>query len=213
MKKYILLLLLMVAMTVPAFSQNANRSGFFIEAAAGVTTGDTPVMGYSVKNNVLSVKCAGGMAANFGFGYRLSTGRHWAYEFRVEGQTSLSKPDLALLGKVFPAGFRYTSSEIFGNSSIYAHINVGGAAGATDGNILDGSYTPELTPDMDMHYAKIFEQGSFGVAYQLGIGLNITTHLYAELMWDSQVMLNTYGKEGKGTIHWGMAGVRVGYRF
>lgn len=211
MKKILMTLLIILAAIPAAFAQNANRSGFFLELAGGGITGDSPAIGYSVANNTVNMECAGGAALNLGFGYRLATSRHWAYEFRAEGQTSAKKPDMSLVIKILPAGFRYTSSEIFGNSSIFAHLNVGGAIGA-----INASYTRTLgtaSPNMETQYAKMFDKGSFGVAYEAGVGINITTHLYAEALWDSQVMLSTYGKNGNGTLHWGMAGVRIGYRF
>lgn len=221
MKKLIITLLIVLAAIPAMFAQNANRSGFFMEVAYGGVTGDTPVMGYSVKNGTVYADCVHGSAVNLALGYRRATSRHWAYEFRIEGQTSTDKPDLGFVGKVLPVGFRYTSPEVFRNISLYGHFNIGGAIGAVNqsmaksfGEYYYSSNTTPIQQNTDTKYSSMFEDNdSFGAAYQIGIGVNLSNHLYVEALWDSQVMFATYGKDGESTLHWGMVGARLGFRF
>lgn len=222
MKKFLLMLLVLTAAIPGAMAQNANRSGFFLETAVGGITGSTPAIGYSAKDGKVSAYCLSGTAVNFALGFRRATARHWAYEFRMEGQTNTDDFERGLTAKLLPVGFRYTSPELFRNYSLFFHFNVGGAIGAVNVNPEDVlcdsdnsgyDYDQSLTNNSPRTDAKAFDNISYGAAYELGIGVNLSIHFYVEALWDSQVMLDTFGKEGKKALHWGMVGARIGYRF
>lgn len=222
MKKFLLMLLVLMAAIPGAMAQNANRSGFFLEAAVGGTTGSTPAIGYSAKDGKVTAYCLSGTAVNFALGFRRATARHWAYEFRLEGQTSTDDFERGLTAKLLPVGFRYTSPELFRNYSLFFHFNLGGAIGAANVSPEDvlvnsdnGGYDYNQTININSPRkdAKAFDNISYGAAYELGIGVNLSNHFYVEALWDSQVMIDTFGKEGQKALHWGMVGARIGYRF
>lgn len=214
-----------------ASAQNANRSGFFLEAGIGGMVGDTPRTSISVTNNVMSYKCISGTVGEFGLGMRLKIANHWAYEIKAEGQFPFQKPLQALVGRLLPIGFRYTSGELWRNHSLYAHINMGGAITVNNGIIGKGNLEHSSTDIIDM--IKDQHHGSFvlfpntpetdiigyvgnegyGVSYSAGIGVNLSNHLYIEGCWSGQSFFNSYGQNGKGTLTGGVVACVLGYRF
>lgn len=219
MNRLLVALLLLLGMAETLSAQNANRSGFFLEAGFGGTIGNTPRKGFFISNNRIMNLYNAGPAVDFGLGYRFRTATHWAYEVKAEGQTCLSNPVNALVGRFLPVGFRYTSVEFWRNFSLYGHFNLGGAIAVNNGKISayyrENIPTSVLTPDMD-DAATIngFKgENAFGGAYSLGIGVNITTHFYAEACFNGQWMFGCWGRNGHGAYHWGMAGAILGYRF
>lgn len=211
MKKLLILFVMLTASTALSLAQNANRSGFFLEAGAGATVGSTPRVSYTLTNNDFTFKCASGLSVDFGLGYRLRTSSHWAYEFKANAQSVTSYLKDSFVARALPVGFRYTSVEIWRNFSLYCHFNIGGALAAGRGKIDPWS---DLKPDA--HYVPVegFDDDlGFGAACSLGLGINLTTHFYMEYCWDSQAIFGAYGKDGKGTYHWGMSGLVIGYRF
>lgn len=217
-----------------ATAQNANRSGFFMELGIGGMVGDTPLSSISITDNVVYYKCLTGAAADFGLGGRFRFADHWAYEIKAEAQIPLDNPVNALVGRALPIGFRYISGELWRNYSIYAHINLGGAVSVNRGiigrgnidfnssdnkNIIDyikdhGWEDGVLTPDLPTSDLKGYVGlEGYGVAYSLGIGVNITTHLYLEGCLNAQSIIGGYGKDGKGMLNYGNASCVIGYRF
>lgn len=215
MKKFLLMLLVLTAAIPGAMAQNANRSGFFLETAVGGITGSTPAIGYSAKDGKVSAYCLSGTAVNFALGFRRATARHWAYEFRMEGQIDTETHGKELSARLLPIGFRYTSPELVRNNSLFFHFNVGGALVTPNASPEDAlpRYNGHINPNSPRKDAKALDDNSYGAAYELGIGVNLSNHFYVEALWDSQVMLDTFGKEGKKALHWGMVGARIGYRF
>lgn len=201
------------------FAQNANRSGFFLEAGVGGTVGSTPRSSFSTIDNVFTFKCRSGLMVDFGLGYRLRFSPHWAYEFKVNAQSNPSNIVNDFVGRALPVGFRYTSVEVWRNFSLYAHFNAGAAISATRGMIgntfgYNTYYDNLMTEGMKDFNIKGFKDSpGLGVSYSLGIGVNVTTHFYVEYCWDAQYMFACYGKNGKGNLHWGMSGIVLGYRF
>lgn len=214
MKKMLLLLALAFMTALATFAQNANRSGFFLEAGVGATVGSTMRSSFSITDDVFTFKCRTGMTVDFGLGYRLRFSPHWAYEFKANAQSNPDNIVNDFVGRALVAGFRYTSVEVWRNFSLYGHFNVGGAIAANRGMIDYGTIHGPLTNDMQNVKIKSFigDEG-FGAAYSLGIGVNVTTHFYVEYCWDAQYMFSCYGKNGKGNLHWGMSGIVLGYRF
>lgn len=200
-------------------AQNANRGGFFLELGIGGTVGDVPRIGYRLdQNNDLYLLHAGGAKFDFAFGARATLGNpHWSYEFRIEAEAGTSHTLQSLAGKVYPIAFRYTSSELFGNMSLYATFGLGGAISGSGKDISDPDDSVIWLPDSDNKDAvvsTIFDTDvTGGPAYTLGVGLNVTTHLYAGVCWDAQMMFGSYHGLKKENLHYGSFGVRVGYRF
>ncbi|MDE6480494.1 MAG: hypothetical protein K2L45_09505 [Muribaculaceae bacterium] len=211
MKRLYLLILIAVLTTGIAASQNANRSGFFLELGFGGLVGDTPRYSFSIAENVLSYRCLAGAAGDFGFGGRFRMGNHWAYELKAEVQLPLKNPINSMIGRVLPVGFRYTSVEIVRNYSLYAHLNIGGAITVNRG-IIDTECI--LLPNIGETKLGYFAGAEgYGVAYSIGVGANVTTHLYFESSFNGQAIFRSYGKNGLGTNNYGIVGLFVGYRF
>lgn len=66
-----------------AWSQNANRKGFFLEGSIGGTTGTTPRVAVSFDNNTLLAHQAGGAAVSFGLGERYPISNYAAFEWAI----------------------------------------------------------------------------------------------------------------------------------
>ncbi|MBD5358235.1 MAG: hypothetical protein HDR88_14795 [Bacteroides sp.] len=215
MKKFLIFILLWVTAIGSGMAQNANRSGFFLEAGIGGLVGDNVRTSISTTDNVMSYKCLSGMAGDFGLGYRLRFKRHWAYEVKAEGTIPFQDPIHALIGRFLPIGFRYTSGELWRNYSLYTHFNLGGAISVNGGKIGHDNLSNEtLYPNMSDNKIKGYRyKEGYGAAYSLGVGINITTHFYAEACWDGQVLFDCYGKNGRGTLNGGMVAFVIGYRF
>lgn len=212
MKKEILVLVMAILSIGIATAQNANHTGFFLEAGIGGLVGNTPRTNIiSVTDNVMYYKCLSGAAADFGLGRRTRMSNHWAYEFKVEATIPMSNTINTLVGRCL-FGFRYTSPEIWRNYSLYTHFDLGGAIVANRGIIMghDNIIYPN-TEELKIRY-KDYEEG-FGVAYSLGIGANITTHFYAEACLNAQAMFDVFGKNGLGMANYGVIAFLLGYRF
>ena len=224
MKKILLILLCVMGMTEIISAQSANRSGFFIEAGIGGIVGDTPLKSWGMKDNVVYGKCVAGPALDVGFGGRFRTGRHWAYQITAEMQMPFSQPIETMTIRAMPVGFRYVSTELWRNYSLYAHLDLGFALVSNRGKSVTGH------SDKDAEYNDGYQeygeyQGAFshpgwGVAYSAGIGVNLTTHLYLEGFFKGQMLFGAYGVKTvsdtyiKGhPLNGGFAGVLVGYRF
>lgn len=211
MKKLLILFVMLTASTALSLAQNANRSGFFLEAGAGATVGSTPRVSYTLTNNDFTFKCASGLSVDFGLGYRLRTSSHWAYEFKANAQSVTSYLKDSFVARALPVGFRYTSVEIWRNFSLYCHFNIGAALATNNGKI--DPYSDLDISGNDTPIEGFKDQLGCGPACSLGIGINLTTHFYMEYCWDSQAVFNTCGNDGKGMHHWGMSGLVIGYRF
>lgn len=216
MKKYVLLILVVVAILTSgiATAQNANRSGFFLEAGIGGLIGNTPRSSISIEDNIMYYKCISGAAMDFGFGGRFRIKSHWAYELKFEAQFPISSPYNNMIGRCLPVSFRYTSLEIYKNYSLYTHVSLGAAIVANSGIITWNIDNPTLYPNTPAIEFKGFLEGvGLGPAYSLGLGVNMTTHVYAEANWNGQTIFGAYGKNGNEVINYGSIGFVVGYRF
>ena len=205
MKRLIFALLTMLTIA-GAMAQNANRSGFFIEAGIGGTTGTTPRVAIIHENGEVLAKFAGGPAFDFLLGYRIKTSSHWAFDVRIGGMASFN----GITSPVFRAmpGMRYTSNELFGNVSLYCTMAVGFGFG------FRNTLYNVILPENGEYKFKVDGDLTFGVPYMLAVGLNITNHFYVGAVWDSQYIINTIRTNRSGeNLHWGMAGLQLGYRF
>lgn len=206
MKKLIIALLCAVA-ALGATAQNANRSGFFIEAAIGGATGSTPRTSAYLDGNTLMAKFAGGTSFNIALGMRCKSGSHMAVDFRLEAQSPVSYVSSVPTGRFLIAP-RYISSELFGNMSIYGTVGIGGAV-----SFSYPLYCTTLPAEGSCDYKMSHGEVSPGVAYMLGAGLNITTHFSVGFIWSSQFMFNQCRIHNNENLNWGMAGLQLGYRF
>lgn len=216
MKKLFLALLALMAF-VSVSAQNANRKGFFIEAAVGGTTGSTPRVALALDGTNLYEYYASGASFNIAFGPRIRTSNHVAIDFRFEVQAPLSYVTTVPTVKFMPA-VRYTSKEIFGNMSAYVTLGIGGALGFnyTSFGDYDSSRSNYLLNDGSKHKLSLFDDNPelcAGASYVINLGLNVTTHFYAGLMYDAQLMFSQASKNNRDMSHWGMCGVQLGYRF
>lgn len=208
-----------------ATAQNANRHGFFLEAGIGGLVGNTPRMSIWIKDNVVYNKFVHGTTADLGLGGRFRIGNHWAYEVKAEGMIPLCDPIKAIVGRFLPIGFRYTSGELWKNYSIYAHANIGGAVTRLSGILgyNNWDYSSTIKDNYDNYYGIIIPDGTtiklksasyrFGASYSMGLGINVTTHLYIEGCFNAQVMFDCLGKNNSSMLHFGVVSGVIGYRF
>lgn len=199
-----------------ALAQNANRGGFFIEAAVGGTTGSTPRTSYGIQNGNLTVYHARGTSFNIALGGRARISSYAAYEFAIEVQSPTDAIKTQPVAKAYPIAFRFTTPEFYRNFSFYINFRLGGAIGSK-GTIKgwdpwEGDNPEFLQPGSSDRDFALFEDVCGGAAYEIGFGVNITNHFYAGFTWDAQYMFNQY-RNVKADLHWGMAGLRLGYRF
>ena len=213
MKKIFLFLVMAILSSGIAMAQNANRHGFFLELGIGGLVGDTPRSSISVTDNTVKYKCLSGGATDFGLGGRVRLGNHWAYEIKAEAQIPFANPIHSLVGRGLPIGFRYTSIEVWRNYSLYAHANVGGAIIVNRG-MFYGNYNSIFpnTGELKLKRNGHGEEG-YGISYSAGVGLNITTHIYAEACYNGQAMFDSFGKNGIGMNNFGIIAILFGYRF
>lgn len=204
--------LMMIMMGIPAvYSQNANRKGFFLEAAFGGIVGKTPQTAFSVENNILRAHTLTGTAVSLAFGPRLRISKNFAYEIVFDIQAPLSAFDAQPTVKLLPISFRYISPELFRNYSLYGSFRLGGVLGFKGEGNLDHVTLPDMPKhDISLH-SNVEPTG--GVAASLGVGVNVTTHFSAGLTWDMQYLIGQYRGFEKANCMWGMMGVRLGYRF
>ena len=192
------------------YAQNANRSGFFAEVAAGATMGNVPLKSYDVymfyegyDKNIVKYRekvYSNGFMPEIGFGYRWATAKNLAVDVKLKYQYLSDNSKIKLM-----PGIRYTSSELSENSniSLYASANIG-AQGGND-------------PADDVFRV--------GFAYELSVGLNITSKLYAGLIWSAGLGYKEYNyinnSDGgfydinlsDNNYHYGLLGLTIGYRF
>ncbi len=209
MKKLIIAFLALVAF-VGANAQNANRGGFFIEAGIGGTTGTSPRTALFMDGNNLMAKFAGGAAFDVQFGVRAKTSNHCAFDLRIGAMAPFSAVSSTPVFKLMP-GLRYTSTEIFGNMSIYGTVAVGGAVSFKHEFYTDGNPIP--TDGSEVKFGLGDGDACFGVSYTVAVGLNITNHFYAGPVWDAQYMIHQTRLSSDQNLHWGMFGIQLGYRF
>lgn len=197
MKKLILLFIIGLIAATAVQAQNANRSGFIVEAGVGAAVGDTPCYVESYEGGGWSDARAGGAGLNVGLGYRFAISLPLALEVKAywSGLTSGMYASMAIC---FLPGIRYTTREFYRNLSAYIGLNVGLALGNDD-----------WTDD----------SSSWGGAYQLSAGVNLTNNVNVGLFFDGLTLSGRYdpfsmdyGKWGV-TKSWGTIGARVGFRF
>lgn len=127
-KKLLLLLTAVLCLATPQTkAQTANRSGFFIDLQGGQNIG----YAYRIKDYVREEYgkdwyLKGGAEIGLGFGYRLRTSNHWAYEAKLAFQENLSATKLFNIGVM--TGMRYTSNNFGSGQSFYIAPNVGFSA-------------------------------------------------------------------------------------
>jgi len=210
MKKLVLLIVAVFALSIAAWGQNANRSGIFIEAGAGALAGTTPTYKFEVGHGVVKAYNVGGAGLNLALGYRYATSRSCAVELKVEGSVSPKAITPTFVLGITP-GFRYTTRELFSNISLFFGVNAGFAISyETDASsiIISGNKEEDAVHDI-VNYGI----GSFGGCYGLTFGLNITSTLYTGVFWDGYILGNKLRGLERDMLHYGTAGLRLGFRF
>lgn len=212
MKKFLLIILVAIMGMSSAMSQNANRKGFFLEAAFGGVVGKTPEIGYSVDNYQLYVHTLSGPAFSLTFGPRFRISNHSAYECAIELQAPLKGTTSQPTAKLYPVSFRFTTSEIFRNISLYGTLRIGGGFGRADIYPNDQILT---VPNMPIKYFNKHETTEFsgGPAISVGSGINLTTHFYLGVTFDMHYFFHQRRSMKYENCLWGLLGARVGYRF
>lgn len=204
-----MLIVAVAAVALGALAQNANRSGIFVELGGGMVAGTTPTYKIECDHGVLKGYNLTGFGANFGAGYRIAVSRACAVEVKAEASAGMkSIGDTYVIG-ILP-GFRYTTREILGNMSMYFGVN--GGVSFSNGVYRVGSYSS----DIDINAVQEIYLGrdmKIGGSYGLTVGLNFTNSFYGGLFWDGYLCTEGLrGLENK-LLHWGTAGLRLGFRF
>ena len=219
---------LLLTFATGALAQNANRSGFFIEGGVGLPVGSLPVKGTKWENNKLYLLRPSGPDVNIAIGYRRATSRVFAWELKAEASTMPSSFSNATVIALMP-GIRYTTKELFGNTSMYFGFDAGVAMGQLNDDYYyyEGRYN-EIT--LNTPKESDFSDGDFsslGGKINLSVGFNISSSFYAGLYWDFCCIANQYSfsiddeaydykgvsYKKDGNAVWGSAGVRLGVRF
>lgn len=211
MKRIILIILVAIMGVSSAMSQNANRKGFFLEAAFGGVVGKTPNIGCSIDNYQLYMRTLSGSIFSLTFGPRFRISNHSAYECAIELQAPLKGITTQPAAKLYPVSFRFTTSEIFRNISLYGTLRVGGVVGFQGGGELGNILT---APNMPTEYFTFHSDDlRGGPAVSLGFGTNLTTHFYLGVTYDMNYFFRQYHGLKHENCLWGLLGARVGYRF
>ncbi len=223
--KRILLLIAGVVVALGAVAQNANRSGFVVEAGVGGFVGKTPRTSVTATNDhKIIVTFANGCALDLAVAYRLRLSTHWAYEWRLGLEAAANHFNPFFNPKIFPVGFRYTSKEVYRNNSIYASLNLGISSWPRGTYPTEYPYGgKELEPGEHKNFGASMAdfgdiiKGVYGVVYSVGLGVNITPKLWVGVTWDAQFNFTTYHSLYRERefehLYWGSIGARVGYRF
>jgi len=207
MKKLILTLLAAIALCLTAAAQNANRSGIFLEIGAGGVGGQPPAFKYSLDQDILKAHTISGFGADFSVGYRYATSSFCAIEIKAKALLPTKDIENFITLCIMP-GFRYTSRELFGNISLFLDINAGVAFG--NKNYCDVRFYAFTNYQEDEIYTDLFVMPGF--SYELSAGLNFTSNLYAGVFWNGLIVEQIREVLGEN-LHWGLGGVRLGYRF
>ena len=218
MKKVLLLLTFCLIAAAAAVAQNANRNGFFMEVAVGGTTGSTPLTSYGILNGNLALYHAHGTSVNFTMGVRRRISSYAAYELALELQSPTDAIKTQPVAKLMPLSFRFTTPEFWRNFSFYINFRLGGAIGSKGRLDYFDTYNPfdsEILENgkNERYDVPLFKHVVGGAAYQFGLGVNLSNHFYAGFSWDAQYMFNQHRNGKADNLHWGMAGLLLGYRF
>ncbi len=116
----------LIVTTANMNAQNANRNGWIVEVQGGQVIGtayQSEDFEKGKENGKLVGRRTGGFFGSFNFGYRWATSKHCAVELKLIVADNFS--DAKLLQTGLLPGFRYTTKELIGNTSMYLGANVG----------------------------------------------------------------------------------------
>ena len=220
LKKLYTFFILCISVVTSGIAQNANRSGVFVEAGAGLFVGTVPYSKIEWNNNNLSGHRPSGPDINLAIGYRGATSSVFAWEFKIESSLDPSSVKQTLVLGILP-GIRITTKEIFSNTSLYFGLNAGYALGSKQ--IF--YYNRSIHSIIYKHSWGDGEGIAGGAKISVCAGLNITHAFYVGLYWDYNFLssqignvnhyeIDDYGHNVYGSNNrWGSVGVRLGYRF
>lgn len=205
--KRIILLIVVAVLAMTGYAQNANRSGFFVEASAGIFNYPYYSTKVNVTDNTLQdvfvTTKESTFSADFGLGYRFTTSKYFALEIKAKcfDLANLDKSGF-LMFKLMP-GIRYTTPELSSNSNIsmYLALNVGAVLQLVEYEDENHYWGDPVQP---------------GAAYDVSVGFNFTTHFYTGFIWSAQLCSVDHLSSNVSDIgvkHCGMLGLTLGYRF
>lgn len=197
-----ILLIVMAVSTVGASAQNANRKGWIVELQGGRlfgTVDETENFSYNKDNGMPAYRRTGGFCGALNFGYRWATSQFCAVEIKLHAEDNFSATEMLKIG-VMP-GFRYTTHELFGNTSMYLGGNVGIAFSPSAD--VDGIFIiPEA--NVGFNFGNLFSMGVF-LAYNLPLDGTYYTDKFVPL----GVFKDYYTDLKSNTV----AGLKFGLRF
>ena len=171
-KKYLISIVLIVLFSTVAWSQNANRSGLFLEFGAGGYLTKAPLENIII-TNIQSSSCTpstlvredvaeyeSGIKLVGTLGYRYAFSRNWAADVRTN--FTFGGGDLMMLN--ITPGVRYTSPELFKNISLYCAANLGLA--------------------WRLDYGYYVENMKVGFCASAEAGVNLTSKLYLGVFYN-----------------------------
>lgn len=189
-------------------AQNANRNGVIVELGGGYTTGniyEQEVVSSAeyydyfferwLTDNTYSLEQKGqGTYLSLEAGYQWATSRHFA----VKAMASFGLPfsEAAYLNFGVKGMLRYTSRDFGNGQSIYAEAGIGA-------KMQPDSFRPEP---------------SYLIIPDVGVGLNINSHLYIGLDFVYNIVFESSVKDFDYTypvhdLSYGVPQLKVGYRF
>lgn len=132
MKKFSLMLVLLLAGISFAQAQNANRSGFFMELSGGLPIGK--IYGEAHIDggpDATDAYLKGGFDLNFSLGYRLAVSKNWAIGLQAGIEDNLAAAKYVLKAPIVMLSGRWTSNDFRNGMSFYLQPQFGFANAAS----------------------------------------------------------------------------------
>lgn len=182
-------LLIAIAMICSVISVSAQRAGDATTWNDKLDEGDFNHSGFFLNPTIGvtagDVETGFGVGVGLGYRWHIASGFNWDI-VKAEAMTDVSNFTDALAVR-FMSGIRYNSPVLFSDKGLYADFGIG---------------YQFMTSDTD----------NSGVAYEIGVGLNLTRTVSLGLVWEgNSSSYESYGYDFDA--HWGMFGVRLGLNF
>lgn len=150
-------------------AQNANRNGWIVELQGARVLGtiyQTPDFNEKKEMGNPVYRKKGGVAGTLNFGYRWSTSQFCAVEAKLFVSDNFADAKRLTIG-ILP-GFRYTTKEITGNTSVYLSANAGFGIAPIANGCYPGYFVPsELS--VGLNFGPMFSLGVF-FGYNICVG-------------------------------------------
>lgn len=197
MKKLLLLLVCMLMTASGIQAQNANRSGFIVELQGGAAFGEVLYRSFYSEESEKSM-LKGGVVGSLDVGYRWATSGHFAFGAKLGVWSDFAEFGKTLQIRILP-GMRWTSKD-FGNKNMSAYI----------------SFNTGFALSPSCYEIPVF------VPLQLGVGVNLSTHFYAGIVFDYSICVfdhvdcknyNNYHTYDILASSYPALSIKLGYRF